>query len=409
MSIINKIKSSLGLNPEQDTKTPELDPSVSFINNVINSTRSKINGILQVVQSGLEFLGFAEREQDPIITNESPQPTESEEEVLDPMEEDTSAYKDPETQKKSKIDEVKKKFVELSNSYRQNISDSGKVQMDHPELEIDDELSKLAEASCNDLNQRIVSEINICKRTGKKIDENKFEYHNKEFIKQGISENHAEGAGKAKDILQDLFDSMEHRKALLGDFSKIGIAIKEGVNLRGEPVYHVQVIYDGDKSKWPTEESIKSLEAPEYAAEEIAVPQGNNGTEIVRSLENSQRPVLAAYLSTFNNELGDRAEISINEVETSRLGKNELAYGDFVIQIESDDWQEDFLVLDNPPYLQRKGDNKIFTFREGIVDEIFAPEKTTQMTKEEFEASYGDEPSPDTSEKRELENIGSEK
>jgi len=89
MSILNKIKSKLGLETEKDQRFPHLketDPGLSYIERLIDETRSTVGGLLSsIYQAGLEFFGIGSEEKE-IPKFEYPLPQDQETEKESPVE-----------------------------------------------------------------------------------------------------------------------------------------------------------------------------------------------------------------------------------------------------------------------------------------------------------------------------------
>lgn len=400
----------------------------SVIDSIITSTKGKINELLEGMLSpisrrvdkikswfkkGLDFLGFGKKEepyhpQEEDLAEESeeeaPKEKESENETESQETDEKDLFKPAKLAEQKNIKRIKKRFLDISNAFRKKAKDSGKVHLDHPELQIDTRLTRLAEESVDDLNKRINNARMEAEKKGEVLDEKSFEYHDEEFLtKHNVSENHAEGfrieEGGEEEALEILLNSRKHRQALLSNSSKIGIAIKSGVNLKGEPVYHMQILYDCDKSKWAEDMERSELPAPDDIPHDIPLIEGEDMDEVIDSLKESNRTVLALYFDVLKNKLADKGTFMINKEETEKLSELERKRGDFVLEVEVDNKLVEYVVNDHPPHLLRRTDGKIVMFEKLLSQED--SEMSADELREKYEAP-SKEPNPRKDQKEEV-------
>lgn len=281
-------------------KTKE-SPASSYAEGVTASTRSKVEELLSPIMShistvkswvkkGMNFLGMGEKEEAPVQPEELVEETRQKVEELVPEIKEESPAPPEETEK---VKQFKNRFLEISNNFREKFAREKKITLKHPRLVLSKRLedkNRMAYESADDLATRIDQErANAANENRPITARENFAYHNQAFMdKNGLVENHVEGSIETytpEKALEDLFNSDSHLPALLldTDSPEIGIAITEGISLKGEPVMHVQMVYSGsqgkleklDRSEIPDPDDLPKEDTPKKEGKVIKKPEAS--------------------------------------------------------------------------------------------------------------------------------------
>jgi len=377
MGIVSKIKAAVGLDDSsRRSHSPERDPSASFIDKVIRSTRNGLRSLIgSLIERGMNWLGLSKKASS---VNDLPLPSDSREKIQAVLA--NPEYEGPEKNKLSSIKQMETKVKTILDSYRERMVSSGKVKLKHSKLKTTPELMNLAESVAEQ------QAVEAPQRGGKLR-------HNLESVqKYGYHEILTSGFNTAEEAIEKYINSVEHYPTLVGDFSEVGYSIKEG----SDGKFYLAILFKKGK---PASEPLEKMSIANDSRNEHKYPLKE---PLVESLRANKSNIMANYFQALDRELSDikkwneekgllkaaKDEISyeLNKKGIAKLEPAERRAGKFVINLRSKNKVVTYLVIDNAPKLFRTEvkdgvKKEVLVKFEGLLEDFKSAQDSSEVTK----------------------------
>ncbi len=398
-----QIPSAAELQEQFDVDSSDVESSEkeSFIENIKNTVRSKVDTVMGVLspipkaynkvseigasfKNGIQkimnfFTGHSEHissSSNKEETGDSPSAEiEKFSSYADKSENIAKAYDTAEAAEQEHMNDLGDRFFMLQNNYRRQLKhENDQLKMKQPALQVDPKLMKEA--------------ANI---VGKQASQGFLAHTSDEYrVEHQIQgENLFSGGGVdfPYEALKGFLASDKHRPSVVGSFTHVGYAIRAGVDDKtGNKAYFLVVVYGNGL---PQEAPIIDIPDEERQPK---ILEAKNLEEAVKD-----RPYLKAHFDALQAEVEIDPELSLSfdEKLTKKMQQNSSLKGMFTVTLQKGEKSQNYSVYDRPPLFirnEKKSDGTSETFQiafHDVLQDFENINNAPEMTAEELDEAAG--------------------